>query len=74
MPPRVHRARRALENAITTQEPLRTLADLQLTGVPQTAPGELVVERLAGVATGVFREDPASSIAASAQLTRAEEP
>jgi hypothetical protein len=62
------------ENAITTQEPLRTLADLRLTGAPQTAPGELVVERLAGIATGGFREDASSSIAASAQLTRADAP
>jgi hypothetical protein len=62
------------ESAITTQDPPRSLADLRLSGTPQPVAGTLTIERLAGIATGGFREDASTSIAASAQLTRVASP
>lgn len=62
------------ESAITTQEPPRSLADLRLTAAPQAAAGGLSIERLAGIATGGFREDSSTTIAASVQLTRVDAP
>ncbi len=62
------------ESAITTQEPPRSLADLRLSGAPQAVAGGLLIDRLSGIATGGFREDSSTSIAASAQLTRVSVP
>lgn len=62
------------ETAITSLEPPRSLADMRLSATPQPVAGGLVIDRLAGIATGELREDSSTSVVASVQFTRAASP
>lgn len=62
------------ESAVTTLEPLRSLVDLRFTGVPRASTGTLSVESLTGLATGGFREETSTSVAATTALARSDDP
>ena len=62
------------ETAITSLEPPRSLADLRFTAAPQPVAGGLLIDRLAGIATGGLREDSSTSVVSSVQLTRTAAP